>query len=192
MMAEFDQAKLTDPVERGRFVGIARLLTQLEILEIRIADALTGCLPPNSKTDFLLYDVLHLDTETYYTVAFDALTLIERFLPEERTPEFRRETVYKVIRRLRNQFVRHARNKPNGDPYPEYGIGELEGIVLKDGTPKKGFRDPGFFKNSTALRELLTKYTLSPSRRYQDRAELRVWTMRVDPEQKTGAGTEGE
>jgi hypothetical protein len=191
MMEEFDQDKLADPSERECFTGIARLLTQLEILEIRIRDAVTACLPPNPKTDFLLFDVLRLDAETYYTVVFDTLKLIERFLPHEEAQEFRREAFYKTVRRLRNQLVRHAFDQ-HGDPYPGCGIGELEGIVMKDGTAMRGFRDPGFFQNSIALLELLRKYRVSPSRRYQDRSELRVWTKSTNDSGKLGRETKGE
>jgi hypothetical protein len=109
-------------------------------------------------------------------VAFDLLKLIERFLPAERAVAFRREPIFKTIRQLRNLLVRHAVDKPNGDPYPGFGIGELEGVVLKAGTAKGLFTDPGFYKNAAALHALFEKYKVSPSRRYQERIELRPWT----------------
>jgi hypothetical protein len=116
MMNEFDRHKLSDPVEQQRFTGIQRLLTQVEILEIRVMDALSACLPPVGRRDWLLWDVVRLDAETYYTVAFDLLKLIERFLPAERAVAFRREPIFETIRQLRNLLVRHAVDKPNGDP----------------------------------------------------------------------------
>ena len=139
-------------------------------------DALSACLPPVGRRDWLLWDVVRLDAETYYTVAFDLLKLIERFLPAERAVAFRREPIFKTIRQLRNLLVRHAVDKPNGDPYPGFGIGELEGVVLKAGTAKGLFTDPGFYKNAAALHALFEKYKVSPSRRYQERIELRPWT----------------
>jgi len=174
-MNEFDRHKLSDPVAQQRFTGIQRLLTQLEILEIRIRDEIAAALPPINKSDFLLWDVLHLDVETYYTVAFDLLRLIERFLPEQQVADFRREGIYKTMRLLRNQLIRHAFDG-NGDPYSGFGLGELEGVVLKAGTAKGPFIDSGFYKNAAFLHALFEKYKVSPSRRYQERSELRSWT----------------
>jgi hypothetical protein len=101
-----------------------------------------------------------LDVETYYTVAHDILKLGEILMPDDQSRRFRKEPIYKQICRIRSSMVRHAYEKPDGDPYSGFGWSPDTGPRLKLGSPASGFTDPGFFENQQRLVALLDKYRL--------------------------------
>ena len=136
--------------------GAAILRTQLEILATRIG-VCAGVYLSNPHS-FLLQHVLWLDTETYYTVAHDLLKVGVKILPQEKARRLKGERVYKIVAAIRNHLVRHAHDKPNGDPWPGFGITEEAGVLLKSGTPYSILEDPGFVVNSRLIKDLLEKY----------------------------------
>jgi hypothetical protein len=61
---------------------LAVRLFQAEIAKVRIRNALEILAHPDLEYDALVARIAHLDTETYYTVAFDVLKLVTSFLPK--------------------------------------------------------------------------------------------------------------
>lgn len=80
-----------------------------------------------------LWDETILGTETFYTVAHDALKLAELFLPAAVLKSFRNDQAYKVMYRIRSPRVRHSYDKPDGDPSGASGFDARYGPVLKSG-----------------------------------------------------------
>ena len=100
-------------------------------------------------------DELVLDLETYYTVAADVLDLAQQLLPDIEQWALKTAPICKIIRKLRNRKIRHAYNKPNGDPYGGLAYNEKMGPALKLGSPYADFDDPGYYANKRGLDELL-------------------------------------
>ena len=151
---------------------------QIDILELRIEAEIKGH-DKALRVEYsrLVADVLRLDAETYYTVASDLLGVIGQLLTSELRDSLRREAAYKLIRRTRNQLVRHSSDKPDGDPYPGFGVGGSTGVQLRtwSQSPPNGFRDPGFYENRRALQHLLRKYAPKPEALTE---ELKAWLAR--------------
>ena len=140
--------------------GIIKLLKQREITKkriIEIHDSLASRVP---QWDMTVSDVMLLDVETYYTITHDLLKLAQVLLPPLEAKRFKQEPTFKRILIIRNRLVRHAYDKPNGDPYSGFGWGVREGIQVKAGSslPDLADIDPGFRLNDKDVEELLEKY----------------------------------
>jgi hypothetical protein len=129
-----------------------KLLGQVAILDRRIREHMVAT--ASSQPDKPINELL-LDTETFYTVAADALKLIGLFLMPDELKWFRADPTYKLICRIWSEMVRHAYDKPDGDTYSGFGYGLAEGLVLKAGSGRKG--EPGYVANFQAFWGLLGK-----------------------------------
>jgi hypothetical protein len=159
-----------DDALTGLRTAATRLLKQLVIIEDRI-DSSWDVVWDQQRGDlhFFVRDCLLLDVETYYTVAADLLKVLICMIPAgaEQT-RFKNEPCYKKIMAIRNHLVRHAYDKPSGDPYNGFGLGSGVGLMLKSGTK---FRDPGHEQNIADLKALLSRYEIpqEPSPREMSR-----------------------
>jgi len=133
-------------------MGISKLMRQLTILDGRIKVGIEREFESIESIAELV-----LDLETYYTVAADVLDLGEELLPSGELPSFKAAPICTIIRKLRNLKVRHAYNKPNGEPYSGIGLSREMGPQLSPGSPYAEFEDPGYYANKAALEELLNK-----------------------------------
>ena len=148
---------LTPDVRFDYQFGLQKLHLQLQILEARIRDGCEAMKKPRSPERYrLIYAVMHLDAETYYTVALDLLKLMREFVPDRK--ELEGEPTYKTIAAIRNWHVRHAYDRNQGDPYSGSGFSPSCGPMLKAGSNKAAASDVGFLQNCDALKELLKKY----------------------------------
>jgi hypothetical protein len=131
-------------------MGITKLIRQLTILDGRIKVGIEREFESIESIAELV-----LDLETYYTVAADVLDLAGELLPPSELPSFKAAPICKIIRKLRNLKVRHAYNKPDGEPYSGIGLSREMGPQLSPGSPYAKFEDPGYYANKAALEELI-------------------------------------
>lgn len=141
---------------RGDFgiAAVSKLLEQLAIIDRRIREPLLATTEGRSLSRETA-STLQLDTETFYTVAHDLFKLLELFLMEP--ARFRNEPANKKICRIRSQLVRHAFDKPDGNPYPGFGYSPVAGVMLKAGS-QAALVDPGYCANHAAAMGLLRRY----------------------------------
>jgi hypothetical protein len=130
-----------------------KLLGQIAILDGRIRDHVT--LAGRSPDHRRLAEMV-LDTETFYTVAADALKLAALFLPVAEMKRFVTEPGYKTIQRIRSECVRHAYDKPDGDPYGGFGFGPEQGPVLKAGSGRR--EGKGYYADFQDFWQILQEY----------------------------------
>jgi len=176
MMTEVDEEKLSKPGGRDRYSLLAVRLFQTEIAKVRIRNALEILVVPDFEYDALVSRIAHLDTETYYTVAFDVLKLVASFLPEGRAAAFKKEPTYATFAQIRSDLIRHPWKNGTEDPYSGFALDGAKGLILKGGSPYGKFCDPGFYANSEAFDELLKIHGVQTPRTYTDRDELQSWT----------------
>ena len=137
-------------------MGIVKLIRQLSITEGRIRDefALVNDAPEYSG------EILTLDLETYYTVAFDLLTLASRLLPPAKQRSLKASPTFKRIAILRNQRTRHAYNKPDGIHDGGLNWNTTTGPSLNTIAHHR-IDDPGFFVNQPDLDDLIVEYDIT-------------------------------
>jgi hypothetical protein len=147
--------------DASRRMGIVRLIRQLAIIKGRIrsefAHTIDGSGNESPSDEWTPVETLTLDLETYYTVAFDLLTLAELLLPNEKATALRKHKTFKRIAVLRNQRTRHAYNKPNGmhDCNVNWN-GEVGPSLHYD-----RLYDPGFFLNHKELDDLIGEFDIT-------------------------------
>jgi hypothetical protein len=148
------------PANALRRLGMTKLLAQLTILEHRIRTgwAIMATQGHSQVDGTWTLESLFLDVETYYTVAHDCLKLAAILLSEKAAVGLKREPAFRHICHLRSQMIRHAYEKPDGDPDPSMGWSPETGPRLKAGSPDRRSHDPGFFINQNGLVALLDKY----------------------------------
>ena len=147
--------------ERRSAVG--KLQRQLLILEARIEQTFAQILPgPVDESWHFSFELINLDTETFYTVAHDLVKVIALLLEKPEKTRFEKESAYRAVCRIRNELIRHAYDAtPIGNAYCGFGIGEPSGPVLKCGSgadPNDGFLDEGLFRNRDALYAVCKEY----------------------------------
>lgn len=136
--------------------GAMILRCQMDILASRIT-ALSAVYLSN-RQPYLVGQALWLDTETYYTVAHDLLKLGAMLLPSDEAKSLKAERAYKIVAGVRSHLVRHAYDKPDGDPWPGFGIEEDGGVFLRRGSSRPKFEDPGFEVNACEITSVFDKY----------------------------------
>jgi len=166
-----------DPRMQILRTAASRLLLQIAISRVRIESSwslyLTTLFDPSY---FLVRACLILDIETFYTIAADLLKILCQMIPPEGREKLQSETAYRRFMTIRNILIRHAYDKPNGDPHNGFAIGAVEGIMLKGGSPGSKFSDPGYFKNFQLFSELLDKYKVPPIQLPEESMQkLRLW-----------------
>lgn len=144
-------------VESQRRLGVRKLLRQIEILEGRVRREFSRLCSGEEEVE----DELILDLETFYTVAHDLLVLAATLLPRQQGASFKTSTGFKTISAIRTKLVRHAYDKPDGDPFNTFGWSAKDGPMLKGASPIRRFRDPGFFRNAEKLHSGLDEFDVS-------------------------------
>jgi len=152
------QAQRKRLIEGNRGItAFMKLLRQLAIIDERIHGHMERMsLSGHGLGSDNLSDVLVLDTETFYTVAQDALDVAGLFLTQTELKALRRDPAFKMICNIRSHRVRHAYNKPDGNPYSGYGYGPAYGPILKAGSD--GVKDEGYLQHSAAFWSLLERH----------------------------------
>jgi hypothetical protein len=151
-----EQRKRLIDCNRG-ITGFMKLLRQIGIIDRRIRSN-TGSTQSTSPVQF---DELLLDTECFYTIANDALKLIEVFLHRGERERFRAERPYKIICRLRSRSVRHAYDKPDGNSYPGFGFSPHSGLVLKAGS--RASEESGYTEHFAEFWKMLQGHSIITS-----------------------------
>ena len=113
--------------------ALMKLLRQVTIIDKRIREHMDA-LDRGGLGSAELSDLIVLDAETFYTVAHDVLKVVELFLSPSELGQFRSDRVYKKLCKIRSSRVRHAYDKPDGNPYSGYGYGSDCGPILKAGS----------------------------------------------------------
>lgn len=148
-------------IDASRRMGIVKLIRQLVIIEGRIRSEFGHMIDRSGNEspsdEWTLVETLALDLETYYTVAFDLLTLAKLLLPEEKATTLRNHKTFKRIAVLRNQRTRHAYNKPNGMHDCNVNWNEEVGPSLHHDRS----HDPGFFLNHKELDDLIGEFDIT-------------------------------
>ena len=93
-------------------------------------------------------------------MAHNLLKLVASLLEPERSSGLKSEPAYKNICAIRSHLVRHAYDKPSGDPYGGFAWNEERGPILDGGSPFGRHRDPGFNPNAAALEQLFSVYEI--------------------------------
>lgn len=145
-------------IENNRGItAFVKRLRQLAIVDKRIREHMDGMDHHGLGSDELS-DIIILDTETFYTVAHDALKVVELFLTPTELRALRGERAYKTICTIRSRLVRHAYDKPDGNPYSGYGYGPAYGPILKAGS--NGVEDEGYLQHFAAFWSLLQRHKI--------------------------------
>jgi len=142
--------------------GFLKLLGQVEILNRRIRQYMDAIDQPNGF--FERHQELLLDTETFYTVANDALKLVALFLPEAEATALRKDRRYIVICASRSCLVRHAYDKEYGDPYNGFAYDAVDGLILKGGSSGANVTGDGYVKHYSDFWNLLEDCNVLRSR----------------------------
>ena len=110
-----------------------KLLRQIAITDRRLREHME-VLDHGGLGSSELSEMIVRDAEKFFTVAHDAAKIAELFLTQRELIAFRGDRAYKTICKIRSNVVRHAYDKPDGNPYSGYGYGPTYGPILKAGS----------------------------------------------------------
>jgi hypothetical protein len=160
----------------ARIRAVSKLRKQIEIIEKRIAEDITGASSERILDTSSWRETLELDLETFYTVAFDLFKVSQLVIAPEQAKALRREADYKLIARLRNGLVRHAYDKDDGDCSGMLWVAGDKGPVLRDMSPFSRWKDPGYHHNRVAIHDLIKRYGLDalPTRKINSLSPFKV------------------